>query len=401
MRWKYPALILLVSVILISCSRCTLSGIAISHTATILSYNVENLFDDRDDGSEYSDYDPGTGSWNTALYHAKLQNVAEAILAAGKNGPDICLLQEIENERVVTDLLEGYLNVLKYRYAVTAPKNGTATTVAILSRFKPESVLVHSIYVDDKVPLRPILEVRFDLRDHPLALFNNHWKSKSGGAMETESYRIAAAAFIRTRVAAIRNGQPDMCVIIAGDLNERVDESLAVGEAYPTALTIVGDAASPAAVSIEQNRGPVETAADRETALELCGSWTTAENNSGVLFSPWFETAYGGSYAYAGEWERIDHFLIAPALDHSGITYEDFEVIAADVGDLPTQDTGHRFQRPQVHAHRGLLVRGVGVANLPGQDDHLHRALRQGQAEDMYRAPRQRVRLVGQFTHGN
>ena len=320
MKCKCVLILLTAAIAVTSCSRCTLNGFSFSRTVTLMSYNVENLFDDRDDGTEYTDYDPGSSDWNTALYHAKLKSVAEAIEAGGKGGPDICLLQEVENERVVTDLLEGYLNVLKYRHAVTAPKNGSATTVALLSRFRPHTVQVHSVYVDDDVLLRPILEVHFDIHGAELLVFNNHWKSKSGGAEETERYRRAAAGFISERVAAIRRDRPDLCIIIAGDLNERPDEQAAVGCAYPTALTVAGDC-----VAAANHAG----LADDKT-LRLTGSWAAAVEDSTLFFSPWLESSYGGSYAYAGAWERIDHFLIAAVPDGNGFRYKEFEVIAAD-----------------------------------------------------------------------
>ncbi len=305
--------IVLVSVasVLVSCSRCTLDGFSFSRSVSIMSYNVENLFDDRDDGTEFSDYDPGEGNWDTALYHAKLNNVSEAIRLTGSGGPDICLLQEVENERVVTDLLEGYLNVLKYRYAVTAPKCNSATTVALLSRFKPEVVLVHSIDMDDRVPLRPILEVWFKIHGDGLVLFNNHWKSKSEGARETEAYRLAAAALIRERIASIRAQRPDLCVIVAGDLNERADEFSKVGGEYPTALMINGEG-------------------DVGKTLRLTGKWSEAGGGSLCLFSPWLDTSFLGSYVYAGNWEKIDHFLIARAPDGSGFSYDEFEVISEE-----------------------------------------------------------------------
>ena len=34
---------------------------ACHHRIDILTYNVQNLFDDVDDGTEYSDFDPGLG----------------------------------------------------------------------------------------------------------------------------------------------------------------------------------------------------------------------------------------------------------------------------------------------------------------------------------------------------
>jgi endonuclease/exonuclease/phosphatase family metal-dependent hydrolase len=272
-----------------------------------MSYNVENLFDDRDDGTEYAEYDPGSGDWDTSLYHAKLKNVAEAIQASEAGMPDICLLQEVENQRVVTDLVEGFLNVLKYRYVITAPQNGAATTVALLSKFEPEEVFVHRVIHDEDIMLRPILEVYYDMRGEGLVLFNNHWKSKYGGAKATEVYRVAAAGFIRDRVREIRSKRPDICVVVAGDLNERVDEYRAIGEEYRTALMVGGD--------------------EEEGTLRLTGSWEEAENDPGLFFSPWLETHFKGSYAYKGSWERIDHFLIACPVDGNGFFFEDFEVI--------------------------------------------------------------------------
>jgi endonuclease/exonuclease/phosphatase family metal-dependent hydrolase len=314
MQHKPISVILSVSFVLVSCARCTLNGLFSQPSVTIMSYNVENLFDDIDDGTEYRDYDPGEGGWNTALYHAKLKNVAEAIRAAGKDGVDICLLQEIENEKVVTDLLEGYLNVMKYTFAFAAPRNGTATTITVLSRFKPEYLLVHSVQVDPGVPLRPILETGFDIRGEGLVLLNNHWKSKSGGAWETEVHRRAAAAFIRGRIESLRRDRPDLCVIVAGDLNEGIDEESADGGEYQTALRKVGD----------------DESGSEGKFLGITASWDKAVSGPLRLFSPWFESSHRGSYVYAGRWEKIDHFLIAPAPDGSGFDFSGFEVVEED-----------------------------------------------------------------------
>ncbi len=307
MRSRFFFVVFFAAVVLASCSRCTLDGFSFSSSIRIMSYNVENLFDDRDNGTEYSEYDPGNGTWDTSLYHAKLRNTAEAIKACGRGGPDICLLQEVENDRVVTDLLEGYLNVLKYRYTITAPKGDAATTIALLSRYNPQYVLVHMIDPGDKVSLRPILEACFDVRGNGIVLFNNHWKSKYGGAAETESYRRAAAGFIRERVAEIRNERPDLCIVVAGDLNERVDEYAAVDGEYETALALASDGSG--------------------GMLQLTGSWAEAENDPELFFSPWLESTLKGSYAYAGVWEKIDHFLVGCSPEDDGLVYEEFEVI--------------------------------------------------------------------------
>ena len=303
-----------------SCTRCTLHLPSFSRSISIMSYNVENLFDDRDDGTEYREYDPGSGTWDTAMYHAKLANVAEAIRSGGGAGPDICLLQEVENERVVTDLREGYLNVLKYSYSVTAPGGITATTVAMLSRWRPVTALVHRIHVNDDLPLRTILEVEFEIGGRNLIVFNNHWKSKSGGARETEGYRLAAAAFIVERVEELVEENPDVCVVVAGDLNERPMEHTAVDRLYPTALRLDTAVDAPGG---DPGGGPC--------SIYLTDSWAVSGYSNGRMrfFSPWLTTGFQGSYVFRGIWQRIDHFLLVGPAD-GGLRYSGFEVVMAD-----------------------------------------------------------------------
>ena len=49
----------------ISCTRCTFPGSKPKDgKVTVLSYNVENLFDDVDNGTEYPENDPGAGEWD-------------------------------------------------------------------------------------------------------------------------------------------------------------------------------------------------------------------------------------------------------------------------------------------------------------------------------------------------
>jgi len=51
--------------ILAACSPgCTLQGAERSDILVIMSWNVENLFDGIDNGTEYQEFDPGEGSWD-------------------------------------------------------------------------------------------------------------------------------------------------------------------------------------------------------------------------------------------------------------------------------------------------------------------------------------------------
>ncbi|MBT3274061.1 MAG: hypothetical protein HN368_12965 [Spirochaetales bacterium] len=315
MKLRIPISITMLLSLFVSCSRCTLPAPGVSRTVSILSYNVENLFDDRDDGTEYREYDPGAGTWDTALYHTKLRNISESIRSSARGGPDICLLQEVENEKVVEDLLDGYLNILKYRGSYTASSPDTATTVAALSRYVPKAVRVHRVHTEGRQRLRTILELEFEIHGKPLVILNNHWKSKSGGAEETEELRLKTAAFVRDRVEELLRARPGLFIVVAGDLNERDIEYDSASRAYQTALLL------------DSYTSPEGYTAG---SLFLSDSWknTGVSNGRVVFFSPWLLEHEEGSYVYNGVWERIDHFLLIGS--DEGYSFDSFEVVRSE-----------------------------------------------------------------------
>jgi len=93
----------------------------------IASFNVQNLFDGKDDGTEYADLKIGRGSWSEQKYERKLQEIANEISALNA---DILGLQEIENEAVLKALAQkaGY-KFYAFSRAQTAPAGvaGVAT----------------------------------------------------------------------------------------------------------------------------------------------------------------------------------------------------------------------------------------------------------------------------------
>ncbi len=72
---------------------------------TVMSYNVENLFDDVDDGTEFRDYDPEKGKWDAEAFALRVDTIAEVVRKAVPGGPDILLLQEVENENALRALV--------------------------------------------------------------------------------------------------------------------------------------------------------------------------------------------------------------------------------------------------------------------------------------------------------
>ena len=146
------------------------------------SYNVENLFDDREDGREYAEY----RGQSPEMYQQKLAAVARAVKASSPGGPDILCLQEIESEKALRDLRDGYLENMGYRYLVFAPQGGVAATVGCLSRIEVLRTRAHDAGSFRGVPLRHILEIQLRHDGSSLYVFNNHWKS---GGKPRKSWR--------------------------------------------------------------------------------------------------------------------------------------------------------------------------------------------------------------------
>ena len=78
---------------------------------TIAFYNVENLFDTLDDPNTFDDdrTPMGKDKWTNDIYKKKIINIAKVIADIGfdltKSGPSIVGLCEIENKKVLNDLI--------------------------------------------------------------------------------------------------------------------------------------------------------------------------------------------------------------------------------------------------------------------------------------------------------
>ncbi len=169
---------------------------------TIMTFNVENLFDTSDDpGKDDSTYLPLSTKqndahrahcnelpverwrdqclnydWNATALEAKFAALARAILQfSGGRGPDILVLQEVENLSVLEALRTGSLAAAAYRPAVLIEgADARGIDVAFLSRLEPaQQPVLHPVAhpgieqsrTDDT---RGILEATFILPDGSL-----------------------------------------------------------------------------------------------------------------------------------------------------------------------------------------------------------------------------------------
>ena len=302
---------------------------------TIMTYNAGNLFDDVDNGSEYSEYDPGKGNWTTEDFNKKLENIAEVIKNSSdiytNGGPDIVALQEIENEHVLNVLCDNYLS--GYDYRVMYPVEGSAANCAIISRIKIEEVnVLLPADTNSNTILRAILQIEINVNGNSLYIFNNHWKSKLGGAEETEAKRLLSSEMLAGRINEILTYDPDADIIVLGDFNENVKEYSETGSVYQTALM-------PVSALGESNIGK---------SLFLAGAVPSTEiemaEQAIILYEPWYEISTDdyGSYNYGGKWQTPDHILLSSGLfDKEGFYYleGDFSIVSKDF--LIDPETGY------------------------------------------------------------
>lgn len=260
---------------------------------TVMTYNTQAFFDAIDDGSEFSEYRGFKNSWTEAKYLDRLDRLREVILLCGRDvgegfdaGPDIVVLQEIENERVLRDLCNRLPQHCSYRTAAFIPPGkGSAFGSAVLSRYLLESLSAHSIE-ETGSPLRPLLQVKLRTGDSSLVVFAVHWKSKVGGD-DTGSTRLLQEALLVERIRQLEISDNGIPFIVCGDFNQKRSE-----------FTLMN-------------------------AVPNCWDWWLPKVEAGLLPGPC------GSYYYQNQWETIDNIFYSMSLaDGKDLDFASFKVVA-------------------------------------------------------------------------
>lgn len=266
----------------------------------IASYNVENLFDMNNDGTEYEEYIPnGDWGWNEEMYRTKLRNTANVIKGIGA---DIIGLQEIESEAALKDL-KAELNRqgLYYQYYAFAKTRNSAVNTALLSRYPIQSALKHPVNYSGKY--RDILEAKISVEGKILRVFVNHWKSKSG----PESERITCAKRLLLRLKELPENEP---FVLVGDFNSHYEE-------YKIFLKSRKHNDTDGITGINHI---LHTIDDDENPI----TYSSLTKDNEHLYNLWYELdeEKRWSHQYKGKGEGLDNIIISPALaDGKGIEY--------------------------------------------------------------------------------
>ncbi|OFX34635.1 MAG: hypothetical protein A2W90_12330 [Bacteroidetes bacterium GWF2_42_66] len=204
----------------------------------IMFYNVENLFDTEDNPSANDDEftQAGDRHWTNKKLEQKIDRLAKVIVAAGAwESPELIGLCEIENLFVLEKLINHpLLKKSDYRIIHKDSPDHRGIDVALLYRkglFFPESYSAIPILDEkgDTLPTREILHVSGNLQNKKTVhFFVNHWPSRYGGLMETDTSRKLAATYLKEAIRAMQKKELEAVIVCMGDFNDQPwDESLA------------------------------------------------------------------------------------------------------------------------------------------------------------------------------
>lgn len=278
-----------VGVFFLQCTRCTplITDTQFKEPVTLVTYNTQTFFDAVEDGTEFKEYKGSKSRWTDQKYRARLGRLKDTIFAAGEKLtgkkdrlPDIAVLQEVENDRVIEDFCKQLPSGENYPYAVCPPRSekGAFTTV-ILSKYPIEQYFVHRLYTGQKGSLRPLTEAVLNTgdKDNPqlLTVFAAHWKSKTGSS-DSASIRALQEAQLIQKIREHREKNPHIPFIVCGDFNQTLEEFN------------------------QLNNFPV--CWDMEGYRAECEEGTQPD----------------GSYYFKNSWEKIDHIFYESDTDGSG-----------------------------------------------------------------------------------
>jgi len=259
----------------------------------IMTYNVENFFDTKDDpAKDDNEFTPsGSRHWTSSRYYHKTQQIAKVIAAAGEwDTPALVGLCEIENDTVLHHLLQHTpLRQQHYHYCMTHGQDTRGINVALLYQRDKFGYLGHEEH-----------PVKFSRKTHKstrnilhswgkvvngkiLDVFVCHLPSRYGGEKESETDRTDAARTLRQLCDSLHTVRDELQIIIMGDFN---------------------DTSVNASISKILNATPAQMIqSDKEITT-----------NTLFFLKPEKNKQAKGSYKFQGEWSCIDQIIVSANL---------------------------------------------------------------------------------------
>lgn len=215
-----------------------------NQTVRVMFYNVENLFDTQDDPqTDDQEFLPnGELKWDEMRYQKKLKRIAWVISnIADWDFPGIVGLAEIENEKVIQDLLhQPLLRSVDYEYAVSQGADPRGIDVALLwdsQRYKlvyANEIPHYGKPLNYKLGKDPRSTREKDGKGRNslwitlkeiksgkmLDIFVVHAPSRRGGVRSTSVKRSEVTRKLNLIISNIQKKHPQSRILVMGDFND-------------------------------------------------------------------------------------------------------------------------------------------------------------------------------------
>lgn len=170
--------------------------------------------------------------WGTKYYNQKLANEAKVISELGRqytnDNPAICGLIEVENRQVIEDLIKQPV-LAKSNYGIVHYNSYDARGIDIAIIYQKNRFVVQNTYTKEikiynedgkRQYTRDVLVAIGLLDGEKIAVFMNHWPSRSGGEAASLPKRNAAAAVLKAEMDKLSVDYPGIKLISMGDYND-------------------------------------------------------------------------------------------------------------------------------------------------------------------------------------
>ncbi len=311
-----------------------------------MTYNVENLFDVRDnpDKDDNEFLPTGNRHWTPGRYYHKLQQMAKVISAAGEwSTPALIALCEVENDSVLYHLTHKTpLRQQDYRYIITQGPDPRGINVALLYQRDQFRYLRH-----ESIPIRfsgskhkstrDILHISGKiLTGDTLDVLVCHFPSRYGGEKNSERDRFDAARTLREQSDSLSLIREYPQILIMGDFNDT-----------------------------PQDRSVSEILAAQDFPENTRITDPDAYTYYNLFASPQI-TRFPGSHKYQGEWSQLDQIIVNWNLIEQDspmrVIPESIRIFAPDF--LLTKDKTWRGVRP-FRTYYGFKYEGGFSDHLP------------------------------------
>ena len=197
-------------------------------------YNLENLFDSKDDPKTMDDdfTENSKRNWSEKRFQKKTKKLGKVISQIGYKDigypPVLIGVAEVENMYVMEELTKSkFLKNKGYDILHFDSPDERGIDTGLLYRSDYFKVIDHKavgVYLTNEFNerdfTRDILYVKGTLENEALHILVNHWPSRRAGVEETNARRMAVAKKNQEIIKEIVGGDANAKIIIMGDFND-------------------------------------------------------------------------------------------------------------------------------------------------------------------------------------